>query len=352
MTTSVVSPAQTAAPSIASEAPTAPTAPIVKTSFAQPLAMGAAGDDVRQLQARLTELGFAPGVVDGQFGSLTQQAVWAYKKLVGGATWQELDNSDNKTLVTNDLWQAMQDPIVIEPRRQLGAGTTHVEVYQPLQVLAVFTDDRPVFIAHISSGELTPEGLPAKFCETVTLDTDANGAPIDPPVEKAICADSKTPGGMFAFTRRYEGKRVGPLGGMLNPVYFNYGIAIHGAEKVPTFPASHGCVRIHNKLSEVFPSLVKKRDKVFVWGHDGKEPEYYTRAESLPSFNYADPDATTTTTTTTTTTVPTTVASQTPTTVKQGSPTTTTTKPATTTTVPTTTAPTTVPPTAPTTAAA
>lgn len=308
--------------------------PIVKTTFAQTLAKGAAGDDVKQLQTRLTELGFAPGTIDGQFGSLTQQAVWAYKKLVGGTTWQELDNSDSKTAVSNDLWQQMQDPIAISPRRPQGVGSTHVEIYLPLQVLAVFTDDRPVFIAHISSGDLTDEGIPATFCETVTLDTDEYGEPLDPPVEKAVCAEAKTPGGIFRFTRRYEGKRVGPLGGMLNPVYFNYGIAVHGAENVPTEPVSHGCVRIHNKLSEVFPTLVARGDKVFVWGHDGKEPEYYTKAESLPSFNRPDPSATTTTSTTTTTTV----AAAAPTTVK---PATTTTKPATTTTTkpaPTTTA--------------
>ena len=120
---------------------------------------------------------------------------------------------------------------------------------------------------------------------------------------------------------------MGPLGGMLNPVYFNYGIAIHGAENVPTAPASHGCVRIHNNLSAPFQTLVDRGDKVFVWGHDGKEPEYYTRDESLPSFNRPDPNATTTTSTTSTTT---TVESQAATTVK---PAPTTTKPASTTTV-------------------
>lgn len=337
------------APSIGTDSTAAP---IVKTSFAQTLAKGSAGDDVTQLQTRLAELGFVPGTVDGQFGSLTQQAVWAYKKLVGGATWEELDASDSKTAVSNELWQQMQDPIAISPRRPQGAGTTHVEIYLPLQVLAVFTDDRPVFIAHISSGELTPEGIPATFCETVTLDTDENGAPLDPPVKKDVCAEAKTPGGIFQFTRRYEGKRVGPLGGMLNPVYFNYGIAVHGAENVPTAPVSHGCVRIHNKLSEVFPTLVARRDKVFVWGHDGKEPEYYTRAESLPSFNRPDPNATTTTSTTTTVAVaPPTTEKPAPTTTKPA--TTTTTKPAPTTTAapattaaPTTTAPpATVPPT-------
>jgi L,D-transpeptidase catalytic domain/Putative peptidoglycan binding domain len=314
-------------------------APVVKTNLAQPLAKGSFGDDVKLVQQRLADLGFAPGTIDGQFGSLTQQAVWAYKKLVGGFTYQELNSSNNKTVVTDELWQKMQDPIVVQPRRPQGvAGRTHVEVYLPLQVLAVFTDDRPVFIAHISTGELDPTGQPVEFCEEATFDTDENGEPLDPPVTKAVCADSKTPGGIFKIRRFYDGKRVGPLGGMLNPVYFNYGIAIHGAENVPTAPASHGCVRIHNQLAEVFPGLVAKGDRVFVWGHDGKEPEYYSRAESLPSFNRPDPNATTTTTTTTTvatTEVPT------ATTVKSSAPTTTkppaTTVPTTTTTIATTT---------------
>jgi peptidoglycan hydrolase-like protein with peptidoglycan-binding domain len=311
--------------------------PVVKTTITESLKRGSYGDDVKQLQQRLTDLGFAPGPVDGAFGEGTQQAVWAWKKLVGGMTWQDLDYSDSATVVTPETWSEMQDPTTIAPRRPQPAGATHVEIYLPLQVLAVFTDNAPTLVAHISSGILDEAGNPKEFCETATYDTDEYGEPLDPPVEKAICADAKTPGGVFKFTRRYEGKRVSPLGGMLNPVYFNYGIAIHGAENVPRAPASHGCVRLNNEIAEYFPSLVKTRDLVFVWGHDGKEPEYYSKNESLPSFNRPDPNATTTTSSTTTTT---TVASQAPTTTKPTP--TTTTKPAVTTTVaPTTVAPTT-----------
>ena len=45
---------------------------------------------------------------------------------------------------------------------------------------------------------------------------------------------------------------------MYNPVYFNYGIAIHGAQNVPDDPASHGCIRINNYLAEFFPDLVTR----------------------------------------------------------------------------------------------
>jgi hypothetical protein len=246
---------------------------------------------VKQVQQRLTDLGFAPGPVDGQFGGGTQQAVWAYKKLIGGLTFQQLAASDNASAVDNELWQQMQDPIVIQPRRPMGAGRRHVEIYLPLQVMVVFTDDKPTLVTHIASGELDASGQPMYWCEKTTYDTDADGSPLPEPVVKQECAYSKTPGGIFRFRRKVEGNRVGPLGGMYNPVYFNYGIAVHGAKDVPREPASHGCIRINMDIAEYFPDLVKVGDAVYVWGHDGKEPEGYTRNESLPSFNQPDPNA-------------------------------------------------------------
>ena len=274
-----------------------PTAP----PLAGPLAMGSAGDDVRRVQERLTELGFQPGPADGQFGAGTQQAVWAFKKLIGDVAWEDFATRDDQTVVTEDVWQQMANPNVRFLPRRPAAGT-HVEVYLPLQVMAVFRDDEPIFIAHVSSGELDADGQPATFCETATYDTDENGNPYPEPVTKEVCAEAKSPGGVFRFTRSYEGNRVSPLGGMKNPWYFNYGIAIHGAKNVPTRPASHGCIRISNTLADVFPELVERGNAVYVWGHDDNEPEQYTERESLPSFNRPDPDATTTTTSTTTTT--------------------------------------------------
>ena len=318
-------------------------APIVKSSLAGTITVGSYGDDVKQVQQRLTDLGFAPGPVDGQFGGGTQQAVWAFKKLVGGLTFQQLAASDNASAVDNALWQQMQDPIVIQPRRPMGAGRRHVEIYLPLQVMVVFADDKPTLIAHIATGELDANGQPMHWCETTTYDTDADGSPLPEPVVKQECAYSKTPGGLFRFRRKVEGNRVGPLGGMYNPVYFNYGIAVHGAKNVPKEPASHGCIRINMDIAEYFPDLVKVGDAVYVWGHDGKEPEGYTRNESLPSFNQPDPNATTTTSTTTTSTTTTVKATTTvpattvpaPTTTKPPATTTT----STTTTTTTTTAP-------------
>lgn len=271
---------------------------IVKTNLSHTIGKGNAGEDVKGVQQRLTELGFAPGPIDGIFGSGTQQAVWAYEKLI-----LKTPRSKATGRVTNEMWQTMQDRITIPARRPTTSGSTHVEIYVPEQVLIVFDNNVPELISHISTGVQNPDGSPEKWCEILTLDTDANGEPLPEPETKDQCADAKTPGGVFRFTRRYEGKRVGPLGGMMNPVYFNYGIAIHGADNVPLEPASHGCVRLNQTIAKIFPAMVKKGDLVYVWGQDGKQPEQYSRRESLPSFNYANPDATTTTSSTTTTTI-------------------------------------------------
>ena len=210
----------------------------VKSQLTSSLSKGMYGDDVKAMQQRLFDLGFQPGPIDGQFGSGTQQALWAFEKLV-----LNVPSASATGVLTNEMWQTMQDNISIQPSRT-NSTTTHVEVYLDKQVLVVFKSNVAEFITHISSGQVNPDGTPKTFCEEVTIDTDDQGRALPEPEKKGSCAESKTPGGVFKFTRRYEGKRVGPLGGMYDPVYFNYGIAIHGAENVPLEPASHGCIRI------------------------------------------------------------------------------------------------------------
>ena len=58
---------------------------------------------------------------------------------------------------------------------------------------------------------------------------------------------------------------MAPLGRLYNPVYFNGGIAVHGAGSVPNHPASHGCVRIPMHIAEYFPALVNTGDVIEVF---------------------------------------------------------------------------------------
>jgi len=266
-------------------------APLVTTSLGQPLGYGSAGEDVLALQERLTELAFFVGPIDGQFGSLTQKAVWAFEKLV-----MLVPRDEATGVVTDEMWQQMQRPMRIEPRRWNSKGQTtvnHTEVYLPEQVVVFFQDDEPVVISHMSSG--TGE----EWREEVTIDVGEYGNQDGTePLVRGEIGVSVTPGGIYSYDRMIEGLRQSALGGMWNPAYFNYGIAIHGAMNVPLEPASHGCIRVPLKVGELFHSLVDVGDNVWVW--DGvKEPEFY--GAQVPTFNRIDPDYSTTTTSSSTT---------------------------------------------------
>ncbi len=267
------------------------TAPIVRTQLTRTLTKGVVGDDVVEVQTRLTDLGFRPGPIDGYYGDETRRAVWAYEKLVLGAPSDAPSGE-----ITPDVWNSMQDPIAIRPRR-VETTPNHTEIYLPEQVIAVFHEGRAVFVSHMSSGDNE------EWCDEVTISPGEWNNPGDEPLVRGECGKSFTPGGVFSFNREVQGVRESSLGGMWDPVYFNYGIAVHGALNVPLHPASHGCIRIPLSLSPTFQEVTSMGDQVFVF--DGvKEPEEY--GAQKPYFNRIDPDYSTTTTSTTSTTTSTT----------------------------------------------
>jgi lipoprotein-anchoring transpeptidase ErfK/SrfK len=54
-----------------------------------------------------------------------------------------------------------------------------------------------------------------------------------------------TPTGHFSIKYKVNRWVTAKLGVLYRPAYFNYsGYAIHGEPEVPSYPASHGCVRI------------------------------------------------------------------------------------------------------------
>lgn len=277
---------------------------------------GTRGEDVRRLQTRLKELKFDPGKVDGVFGGDTRMAVWAFQGIVLG-----LEGDEKIDFVTPALWDSMRANVVIAPRRQPGTPN-HAEVYLPEQVLAVFKGPELVLVTHISSG--TGE----EWCEEVTIDPGEEGNERGTePIVEGWCGSAVTPGGLYYFYNRKFGLRESKLGTMWNPVYFNFGIAIHGAMNVPKKPASHGCIRIPIFISEYFQDLVRYNDRVYVF--DGvKEPEEY--GSQPPPWDKKDPNFTTTTSSSPSTTVPrttvprrapaTTVAPATPTVTQPATP--------------------------------
>jgi peptidoglycan hydrolase-like protein with peptidoglycan-binding domain len=297
-------------------APTTTVPSVVKVPLGRTLRQGMSGQDVRTLQERLVQLTFDPGKPDGVFGPATAQAVWAFQKLVLG--------TKANGQITPEAWDTLFGDVVIAPRRTQTTAT-HLEVYLPEQAAVLFKNGVAELVTHISTGD------GKEWCSE----------------DAGRCGLSKTPGGVYKFYRRQSDWWEGSLGRMFNPVYFNYGIAVHGMTSVPNYPASHGCVRIPMHIAKYFPDLVKRGDMVYVF--DGiKEPEKY--GAQPPPFDRPDPNATTTTVTPPTTVPKTTVPKSTTTSASPGNNAevstttkpTTTTKPAPTTTVkvsPTTTVP-------------
>ena len=231
-----------------------PPTTIPKTTIAQPFSKGMAGDEVTRLQQRLQALGFQPGPIDGQFGDLTQMAVWAYQKLVMGVGFNDPDG-----IVTPEMWLALQDPLPVHARRP-DAGQ-HTEIYLPKQVLVVFDGDTPVFISHIverrarGARRRLHEGQ--EWCEEVTIDPGENGNETAPSRSRRACA--ATPGRRRASTRSTARSRASARAasaGCSTPSTSTTASPSTGPTTCRCEPASHGCIRIPNLISPTFFNLV------------------------------------------------------------------------------------------------
>jgi len=257
------------------------------------LRAGAEGSEVQAVQQRLLDLHFDPGPADGKFGLATTYAVQAFEKLQGMSPDGKVDAAFLASL-------ASPAPIVaLVP----DGGANRVEVDLAHQVLSVYLDNSLRLVTHVSTGNNQ------RYCV------------------EGDCQIAVTPIGSFRFSWRATGWREARLGKLYNPIYFTSdGVAVHGSLSVPTYPASHGCVRIPMHIAEYFPSLVKRGDPIFVTdGRPVGPPPVLPGSPPTTDKPASSGDATTTTaapTTTTTeppTTEPPTTEPPTPTTAPPGS---------------------------------
>jgi len=194
----------------AATAPPLAVGPVVTPPLPAELALGAEGAEVLRLQARLIELRYDPGAVDGRYGAETALAVMAFQK-IGGLKRTGVANSETMLALAGAA-----DPAPLVPT----GAPSRVEVDMARQVLFVWSDGQLVKILPVSTGN------GKRYCE--------NGA----------CGVAVTPLGEFRAERRIAGAHRSPLGVLYNPVYFHRGFAIHGSPSIPPYPASHGCVRV------------------------------------------------------------------------------------------------------------
>jgi hypothetical protein len=174
-----------------------------------PLAPGASGSAVMRLQARLDALGYwVP--VDGRFGPVTTQALYALQKSAGIARTGQFDAATQRALEAE-----------VRPVARSTSGLV-AEVDKTRQIVMLVSNGRVLKVFNTSTG---------------------NGARYR---SGSGYATAITPEGSFRIYNQINGLRISELGELWRPKYFTGGYALHGSPSIPPYPASHGCVRLSN----------------------------------------------------------------------------------------------------------
>jgi peptidoglycan hydrolase-like protein with peptidoglycan-binding domain len=211
------------------------------------------------MEQRLATLHYDVGTPDGHFGPADTDAVIAFQKVEGLARTGWASPTVLSALAT------ASDPAPLVP----GGGAMRVEVDLPRQVLFVYQAGSLLRILPMSTGS------GQRYCV------------------KGACDIAVTPGGSFRVFRKILGLQISPLGQLYNPLYFNGGIAIHGAPAVPVYPASHGCVRIPMSSSLWFYNEVPSGTPVYVVGGRVAPVPFNAQAPPAPTTSRPAPPSTT-----------------------------------------------------------
>lgn len=188
--------------------------------------------EVRQAEQWLTDLGFWTGPIDGVWDGATRHALVAFQKMQHAKPTGRLTRAE---------YNALSVAVPPEPREKSGP---HLEVDIARQILFLVDAEGKV-------GNILPisSGSGKRFYE--------NGYPETHAV---------TPCGHLEVFAKASGWKTSPLGEMHNPLYIVGGIAIHGSQDVPPYPASHGCIRIPMFASHLLTKMVPKGTPVFIYG--------------------------------------------------------------------------------------
>lgn len=190
----------------------------VRLTVAAPTARpGQRGPFIALLQQKLAALGYATPRT-GVFDASTQRAILAFRKVNGMARTTALEPS-----IVDRLLRGVGGFKVRYPHYG-----RHVEAHLGQQVLALIDRGR-VLRAY----------------------TTSSGAPVTPTVL-----------GTYRFYWKDPGTNEK---GMVHSAYFIRGYAIHGYASVPTYPASHGCLRVPIPDARAIFDWIRIGDRIVVY---------------------------------------------------------------------------------------
>ena len=204
-----------------SSAQSVSTTQLVTTTTTEPEAISASGQrsgvSTKAVQNKLLSLGFWLLTPNGKYDETTRQAVMAFQKYY----------LLRPTGSMNDATAFLLDKLDVRPQAQATEGTL-AEVDKARQLLFLVEEGVTKYVINASTGD-----------DRAYVEPDMNTPGV------LIRGTAITPVGEFKTNReRSDGWWVGDLGQIYRPKYFIGGVAIHGSQTVPAYPASHGCVRV------------------------------------------------------------------------------------------------------------
>ena len=174
------------------------------------LGYGSASSTVKKVQKKLRDLRIRPASRTGVFDSDTVQAVYAFQKARG---MKRTGTVDAKTYTKLMATKKMTKPAWCD-----AATVMCVDISKQVGFLLI---NGKRYVIPVSSGGgyyfYNPQSKTRDF--------------------------AKTPRGQFRVYYKVPGATTGPLGTYYWISFFTGGYGIHGSASVPTYPASHGCVR-------------------------------------------------------------------------------------------------------------
>ena len=176
---------------------------LVGPALETPLGPGATGLAVADLQHELEARRYFVGTRDGVYGLTTSQAVTAVQKVWGLPRTAVFDAATRDALLRGT------------PPAPLGGDLAFVDLAR--QVTFIVRQGQTEWVLNVSTG-----------------------APSTP-----------TRPGSWTLYRADGGRTASCNGCLYRPRFFDGGRAFHGYVSVPTYPASHGCVRVTNAAMDL-----------------------------------------------------------------------------------------------------
>lgn len=181
--------------------------------------------EVKWAEQRLSDLSYRPGTIDGVKDKWTKSAVIAFEE------WEGLARDG---VIGSAVWTRLQTATRPTPTNTSPGSNPWIEVNKTKQVLLYCKNGAVVWTLHVSTGSAS--------------------------------VGMVSPSGTWTILRKYAGSTSD---GMYWPMYYwNKGspnLAIHGYPNVPTYAASHGCVRTETWDQDALYPLISVGTYVYIY---------------------------------------------------------------------------------------